>query len=605
MESNKRSMDSNQPQVNKGQQHGTPPPQPKQSDMGQPTGGGKSTPKDFIRLRSNDQSSSTSNQPKHHEPSKTQILTEGAASTIHHSQLPNLAGDLHRNPKTSQRRYRAIIVGDFDEEQQEYTNSRKESIKDDPHTRNISSAIKGDRTIIGIPNLRGIPTNKTSQTSQEPPWPGHLPDTEDSRNNSRTNHPQIGVQSVDNLQNQRSNRTQEKQLVDEVRESPWPGHPPGTEDSQNNNRIHLDLSLQTVRNPQRQRLVWTRGEDLVNDVGEPPWPGNSPGMEGSQNYNCTNPRKRCSHPDHQSRIYVGQPLHLHLDVQSSESPQEGRPDWPQDKKLVDSTRDSLNTQEMTEVRRRQQIQAKASAPRRKGEGIPVMEKVTVTPTQPQTRGKLIWSPHQSVDYRGHHNFHQNREGIVVKTNLGHPRCNYCFIPSHSRENCVFRREDLIRGIDRLYHPQKGLLRSRNSRRRLAAAAEEGDAKNFWADGSEFSVEPTVGRSPTQFRSNQRSCDQYKSESYVPGSETSREPEQAIKPKKQEYPKNELARSVDTKGHKNFWQTPAGNLLCSATGHILCNYCGIQSHGRRDCYVRIDDEAIQIFRVHHPDRGSLL
>ena len=205
---------------------------------------------------------------------------------------------MHRNQKTSQRKYRAIIVGDFDEEQQEYTDSKEESIKSDPHTRNISSAIKGERPTIGVPNRREIPTNKPTDTSQEPPWPGHPPGTEDSKCKGRDNHRRIGIQSMDNPQNQRSNRTQENQLVDEVRESPWPGHPPGTEDSQNNNLIHLDPSLQTVRNPQRQRLVWTRGEEIMNDVGEPPWPGCSPGTEGS-----INPRKRCSHPEHQSRMY--------------------------------------------------------------------------------------------------------------------------------------------------------------------------------------------------------------------------------------------------------------------------------------------------------------
>jgi hypothetical protein len=59
--------------------------------------------------------------------------------------------------------------------------------------------------------------------------------------------------------------------------------------------------------------------------------------EGSQNNNI--PRRRCHHPGHQARTYVGQPFHLRLGAQSSEGPQKGRPEWPQDRKLADDTRE--------------------------------------------------------------------------------------------------------------------------------------------------------------------------------------------------------------------------------------------------------------------------
>ena len=49
--------------------------------------------------------------------------------------------------------------------------------------------------------------------------------------------------------------------------------------------------------------------------------------------------RRCHQPSHQARVYVGQPFHLRLDSQPSEGPQEGRPEWPQDKKLFDNTRE--------------------------------------------------------------------------------------------------------------------------------------------------------------------------------------------------------------------------------------------------------------------------
>ena len=50
-------------------------------------------------------------------------------------------------------------------------------------------------------------------------------------------------------------------------------------------------------------------------------------------------RRRCHQPGHQMRTYVGQPFHLRLGAQPSEGPQKGRPEWPQDKKLVGDTRE--------------------------------------------------------------------------------------------------------------------------------------------------------------------------------------------------------------------------------------------------------------------------
>jgi hypothetical protein len=62
MESNKRSVDSKQPQTNFSQQHGTPPPQPQQYDIGQPTGGEESAPINSIGLHHDDQSSNPNKQ---------------------------------------------------------------------------------------------------------------------------------------------------------------------------------------------------------------------------------------------------------------------------------------------------------------------------------------------------------------------------------------------------------------------------------------------------------------------------------------------------------------------------------------------------------------
>ena len=64
------------------------------------------------------------------------------------------------------------------------------------------------------------------------------------------------------------------------------------------------------------KLSGKYGDPYVKHVRLADPPANT---ENYQNNNRTNPHKRCNHPGHQSRTYVGQPLHLYLDVQSLES----------------------------------------------------------------------------------------------------------------------------------------------------------------------------------------------------------------------------------------------------------------------------------------------
>ena len=61
------------------------------------------------------------------------------------------------------------------------------------------------------------------------------------------------------------------------------------------------------------------------------------------------------------------------------------------------------------------------------------------------------------DANGVSNFQLDHNDQIVRTSSGHPRCNYCFTPSHSRKNCIIRQQDLNGGVDRAVHPQKGLL----------------------------------------------------------------------------------------------------------------------------------------------------
>ena len=58
-----------------------------------------------------------------------------------------------------------------------------------------------------------------------------------------------------------------------------------------------------------------------------------------------------------------------------------------------------------------------------------------------------WALQQTRDSDGNNNFHQDAGGNLTTTNLGHPHCNYCKLPSHSRQKCAFRLRDLEHNID--------------------------------------------------------------------------------------------------------------------------------------------------------------
>ena len=47
------------------------------------------------------------------------------------------------------------------------------------------------------------------------------------------------------------------------------------------------------------------------------------------------------------------------------------------------------------------------------------------------------------------------KGRVVRTNSGHPRCNYCFDAAHPRVSCELRKRDLNNNVDLIVHPLKG------------------------------------------------------------------------------------------------------------------------------------------------------
>ena len=67
------------------------------------------------------------------------------------------------------------------------------------------------------------------------------------------------------------------------------------------------------------------------------------------------------------------------------------------------------------------------------------------------------------DSKGVSNFHLDQNDQIIRTYAGHPRCNYCFVASHPRTRCKFRKQDLQNGIDRAVHPEKGLLSYKDAR----------------------------------------------------------------------------------------------------------------------------------------------
>ena len=95
--------------------------------------------------------------------------------------------------------------------------------------------------------------------------------------------------------------------------------------------------------------------------------------------------------------------------------------------------------------------------------------------------------HRSAGLGDRLNFHRDQQGIIIKTNAGHSRCNYCFIASHARDICKYRRIDMENGIDRLVHPNKGLLQSRKDKSRSSH------------DGGSRDNTHLVTRTPRQYR----------------------------------------------------------------------------------------------------------
>ena len=59
------------------------------------------------------------------------------------------------------------------------------------------------------------------------------------------------------------------------------------------------------------------------------------------------------------------------------------------------------------------------------------------------------------------------------------------------------------------------------------------------------------------------------------------------------------------GFLNYCENTKGELQLSPQGHPFCNYCGIPSHKREFCNVKMGDRKKGLNRTHHPERGTML
>ena len=148
-----------------------------------------------------------------------------------------------------------------------------------------------------------------------------------------------------------------------------------------------------------------------------------------------------------------------------------------------------------------------------------------------------WVLVQIRDPQGVNYFHQVSNGKLTTTGLGYPECNYCKLPSHSRQKCAFCLKDLEDDIDRHYHLRKG-----------------------------FPTKPDA-------------------RTYRPPQKRNRSP-MSIR----------LAKEWDNTGNPKFWQTQNGHIIYLIDNQPQCSYFGIPSHGRDTCPHRRNDEGMGVTTV---------
>ena len=135
---------------------------------------------------------------------------------------------------------------------------------------------------------------------------------------------------------------------------------------------------------------------------------------------------------------------------------------------------------------------------------------------------------------------------------------------------------LGQNIDQLYHPEKGIVKSNNERRRCNKFPNEDPIANHNIAGTSRKWAETVYTG-------------------------------AVSPTKTFRPPNNTDKFInetDRFGVPNYWSVD-GQLIVSHAGSVLCNYCGVPSHSRDKCKLKMQDEAEGRSYNIHPNRGKIL
>jgi hypothetical protein len=157
--------------------------------------------------------------------------------------------------------------------------------------------------------------------------------------------------------------TKVDQPVGRERESLWPGEPPGTEGSQNNNHIQPDFGKQ------RQTLDENQNEKPLIRFKDK--------QQSEQSHTKEDlmiPRRACNHPKHQAKTYVGQPINIHQDIISPGTQQKRTRMGGHAEETEDNTRTRIGN------------------PHRIGDWFPTSGKVTIDQVHQQTRKRMVWHP---------------------------------------------------------------------------------------------------------------------------------------------------------------------------------------------------------------------
>ena len=135
---------------------------------------------------------------------------------------------------------------------------------------------------------------------------------------------------------------------------------------------------------------------------------------------------------------------------------------------------------------------------------------------------------------------------------------------------------MAQNIDRLYHPEKGVVKSNNERRRCNKFPDEHPIANHNIAGTSKIRAETIYTGAVSL-----------TKTFHPPNNTDR-----------------FINDTDKFGVPNYWSVD-GQLIVSHTGSVLCNYCGIPSHSREKCRLKMQDEVEGKSYNAHPNRGKIL